>query len=187
MRDSEVKVWDPLVRIFHWTLVVAFAVVFVTEDDLMGLHVFAGYTIMALLAVRILWGLIGTRHARFSDFVFSPQTILRYLKDVLSFRAKRYLGHNPAGGAMIVIMLVSLILASISGLAAYGAEEHAGPFANFMMDLPRWARKGAEEVHEFFANFSMLLVAVHITGVVLESILHRENLIRAMINGRKRA
>lgn len=180
-----VKVWDPLVRLFHWSLVLAFTIDFVTEDDFLLLHVVAGYTIMGLLLVRLVWGFIGPRYARFSDFVYSPATVLAYLKDILTLRGKRYLGHNPAGGAMIVLLLSSLILTTLTGLAVYAAGENAGPLAAWFGHAAKSQAKLLEEVHEFFANFSLLLVVIHIGGVVYESLLHRENLARAMINGRK--
>ena len=96
--SPQVRVWDPLVRIFHWSLATFFAVAFVTEDDLLALHVWAGYAVFGLIALRLVWGFIGPRHARWADFVKEPREILAYLKDALRFRAARPLGHNPAGG-----------------------------------------------------------------------------------------
>jgi cytochrome b len=181
---KQMKVWDPLVRVFHWTLVVAFFVAFVSEEDLLGIHVFAGYLILALLAIRIVWGFVGTRYARFSEFVYRPTTIIAFLKDTFALKAKRYIGHNPAGGAMIILLMVSLILTGFTGMLV-GAEEHAGPLAGwFSMRGGFWA-EAWEEVHEFFANFTMLLVFIHVLGVLLESLIHKENLITAMITGFK--
>ncbi len=176
---QEIKVWDLFVRVFHWGLVVAFTVAYLTEEDLLDLHVVSGYTVLALVLLRILWGFIGTRHARFSDFVEPPAVIKTYLVDILLFRAKRYIGHNPTGGAMIVLMLVFLLLTTLTGIAAYygGAEQNNG----------EWTYELLEESHEFLANFTLLLVAIHIMGVIVESLLHRENLVRAMFTGRKRA
>lgn len=182
-----IKVWDPLVRVFHWTLVAAFAIAYFTEDDLMQLHAWAGYTIAGLLLLRVVWGFVGTPHARFSDFVFSPRVVLSYLKDTLALRARRYLGHNPAGGAMIVALLVSLTAATLSGLALYGVAEHAGPLAPWMAGFGEAWEERFEEIHEFFANFTLALVCVHVAGVLLESLVHRENLVRAMWTGVKRA
>lgn len=96
---ERIRVWDPLVRIFHWALVGGFATAFIVEDGLLGVHVWAGYLVLSLIAVRLIWGLIGTRHARFSDFVRKPSDVLAYVRDALRLRAPRYLGHNPAGGA----------------------------------------------------------------------------------------
>ncbi len=187
MGEQEVKVWDPLVRVFHWVLVTGFFIAYLTEDDLMDLHVFAGYTVAGLLVVRLIWGFIGTPHARFTDFVRRPGVVITYLKDIVAGRAKRYIGHNPAGGAMIIALLVSLVMISITGVALYGADEHAGPMAGLFIGSPEWVEDALEEVHDFFANFTLLLVIVHVAGVVYEGIVHKENLVRAMVTGRKRA
>ncbi len=183
---KQIKVWDPVVRIFHWTLVAAFSIAYVTEDEFLDLHVYAGYVVMALLAVRLIWGFVGTRHARFSDFVRSPGAALNYLKEMSALRAKRYLGHNPAGGLMIIALLFSLLVTSISGLAAYGVEGF-GPLAVWFRQYGIWNDKWLEEIHEFFANFTLLLVAGHLAGVFLGSLLHGENLVRAMFTGVKRS
>ena len=184
--NQQTKVWDPLVRIIHWLLVLTFVIEFATEDDLLTLHVWAGYLMGAAIIVRVLWGFIGTQHARFTDFVATPREAFQYAKDTLMLRAKRYLGHNPAGGLMIIAMMVSLALTIITGIAVYGAAEHAGPMASwFASSGDRW-EDFFEEVHEFFANFTLLLVVIHIGGVVVESLIHKENLVRSMFNGLKR-
>jgi len=205
--ENQIKVWDPLVRIFHWTLVVAFFTAYFTEDELQDIHVLAGYTVAGLVAFRLLWGFIGTKHARFSDFVFSPSTIIAYLKDIFYFRAKRYIGHNPAGGAMVIALLISLAGTTLTGMKLYAVEENAGPFANIQIenvspistavaDDDEYGEYGEgrgegegdelwEEMHEFFANFTLFLVILHIGGVVLSSFAHGENLPRSMVTGRK--
>lgn len=182
--SSMIKVWDPLVRVFHWTLVMAFLIAYISEEDFLSIHSFAGYSVFGLLVFRILWGLIGTRHARFSDFIYSPATIKQFIKDTLSFKARRYLGHNPAGGAMIILMIISLLITSISGIAVYGAEEQLGPMAGWFSHS-FWG-EAFEELHEFFANFTLLLVLIHVSGVVIESLIHKENLVKSMVNGMKR-
>ena len=206
---ATVRVWDPFVRVFHWTLVVAYFVAFFTEDDLMTVHVWAGYVVGGLVLLRILWGFVGTKHARFRDFAYGPVAALRYFFALLTFRADRHIGHSPAGAAMVYALLVSLALAVATGLLAYGAERK-GPLAPlFAADAPavvlmvpaaraedgdknersgRRKREDSfwEEVHELFANLTLLLVILHIGGVVLASVVHRENLARAMITGRKR-
>lgn len=183
MKENEVPVWDIFVRVFHWALAAGFFVAYFTEEELMSVHTFAGYSVLLLVGLRLIWGFIGTRHARFTDFVKRPSEVKAYLKDIFSFRARRYLGHNPAGGAMIVLMLIALIITGMSGMATYAAEEGLGPLAGLIA-------KGTggelfEEVHEIFANFTLLLVVIHVGGVLLESLLHRENLVRAMLTGRK--
>ncbi len=184
---NHVKVWDPLIRLFHWALVGCFFVAYVTEDDFLTLHTWAGYLVAGLVLWRILWGLVGTRYARFSSFVFPPRLVLHYVKDTLALRAKRYLGHNPAGGAMIIFLLVSLLVTTASGLAVYGAGEQAGPLAFVFANESELVVGTLKETHEFFANLTVLLVLLHVIGVAVESLIHRENLVRAMFTGRKRA
>ncbi len=184
--QDEIKVWDPLVRLFHWTLVLAFFIAWLTEDDLLTLHVWAGYTVLGLVLARIVWGFVGTRHARFRDFVRPWPDVVGFLKQTLLGRAPRYLGHNPAGGAMIVLMLIMLLLIGLTGLFLYGIEEAAGPLAG-LAGAPEWLEDGLEEVHEFLANAMLFLVVVHVAGVLVESRIHHENLVRAMITGRKPA
>jgi cytochrome b len=180
----ETKVWDPLVRIFHWTLAAAFALAYLTGDEVLGVHVVAGYTIAGLIAFRLVWGLIGPRHARFTDFVYRPRDVITYLKHLLRGRAARYRGHNPAGGAMTIALLTLLVLSVVTGLAVYGAEEGAGPLAGAMAAYAD--NEWVEEVHEFFANATVVLVVFHIAGVIVSSLLHGENLPLAMVTGRKR-
>jgi len=185
----EVKVWDPLVRVFHWTLVIGFFTAYLTEgeDETLFLHTWAGYIVAGLVLVRLLWGFIGTRHARFRDFVFRPAVIKAYLFDVLRFKPKRYLGHNPAGGLMIVLLLISLSCTVFFGMGLYAVDENAGPLAGWLGGLGESWEDIFKEVHEFFANFTLFLVATHVAGVLVESLLHRENLVRSMFTGRKRA
>jgi cytochrome b len=183
--SSQIRVWDPLVRFFHWSLVTAFFIAYFTEDDLLTVHSWAGYLILSLLAVRLVWGFIGTRYARFSDFVYSPKNIIQFLKDTLHLRAKRYLGHNPAGGAMIILLIFSLLMTTTSGVLLLGAEEQAGPVANWFSQSSGLWGDVLEGLHEFFANFTLLLVFVHVVGVLVESLIHRENLVSAMLTGFK--
>jgi cytochrome b len=204
--QSEVVVWDPAVRVGHWLLAVAFLVTFVTEEDMIGLHVWAGYTAGAIVLLRIVWGFIGSRHARFSDFSYGPATAVRYGLDLLRFHAKRYVGHSPAGAAMVFALLISLSLTVVTGMAVYGAQDKAGPLAGFFVaDIGstsavvrpaehkesriggRRPRSALKETHEFFANLTLWLVIFHIGGVVFASFVHRENLVWAMVSGRKRA
>lgn len=197
---TEVVIWDPLVRLFHWILAAAFCAAYLTQGELFEtlqdqmdgewlqvVHVWAGYTIAGLLLFRLIWGFVGPRHARFSDFVHGPRITFAYVKDVLMLRAPRYLGHNPAGGAMIVILLLSLASTVATGLALYGADKGLGPLAGLLAGTSDSTIHTLEETHEFFANFTLLLIAGHLLGVIWESLLHRENLALAMITGRKRA
>lgn len=180
----EIRVWDPAVRIFHWSLALAFALAYLTEDDWQWLHTNAGYVIAALILFRLLWGLIGPRHARFSDFVKPPSAIRTYLHQSLRFRAPRHLGHNPAGGAMILALIVGLALTTASGMALYGATDFAGPLAGlFRGEL---AADLLEETHEICANMTLFLIVLHLAGVLFSSLAHGENLVLAMITGRKK-
>jgi cytochrome b len=204
------RVWDPLVRIGHWTVVVTFFIAYFTEDDLLTQHIWAGYVVGAVIGIRLIWGFIGSKHARFSDFVRSPATALRYLRDLARHRAPRYLGHNPAGGLMIVALLITLSGTVFSGLMLYAIEENAGPLAGWVagnetsIALPsvisaaradedgEHGRTGVtgeefwEELHEVLANLALLLVFLHVAGVAYSSLMEKENLVKAMLTGRKR-
>ena len=204
---NEVKVWDPLVRIFHWSLVAAFAIPWLTGDEESRLHELAGYAVIGLVLVRIVWGFIGTRYARFSDFVYRPSTVLGYAREMLAGKPRHYLGHNPLGGMMVLALLVSLLAAGVTGLALQGAEQGTGPFASLVtgttVTMPSIIAKAVaddddedgngekengelwEELHELFANLTLLLVGLHVAGVIIGSLVHRENLVRAMFTGRK--
>ena len=202
-----VRIWDPLVRIGHWVLVAGFAAAYLTEDDLLGPHVWAGYAVGTVIVLRLAWGLIGPRHARFSDFIYAPRTIMAYIKDLLHFRGRRYLGHSPAGGAMILALLLILSATVYTGLMTYALDKNRGPLASFAAQAPetiistaladdddndgttnRNARRHFwKEIHEIFSNAALLLIVLHVGGVTFVSYIHRENLVRAMITGDKRS
>lgn len=206
---GQVRVWDIFVRFFHWALVAAYFIAYLTEDDVMTLHVWTGYVVGGLVLLRIVWGVIGSRHARFSDFAYGPRAAARYMLQLVTLRAPRHLGHSPAGGFMVLLLLISLLAAVATGLAAYGAEDK-GPLAPLFstgqslalpaLIPPAYANDDDderddgergdefwEEVHEVFANLTIILVIAHVAGVALASLVHWENLPRAMITGRKRA
>ncbi len=188
MNDTHtVRVWDPLVRVGHWILAASFLVAFATEDDLMTLHSFAGYLALAVLTVRIPWGVVGTRYARFASFVHRPSAVAAYFRDILAFRPARHLGHNPAGGMMIVAMMLAMVLTGVSGIAALALEDHAGPLATQMAGgAPLWLR-ALGVVHVGLANLMLLLVLAHLGGVAVACLQHRENLVRSMFTGLKEA
>ena len=206
MSEKIIRVWDPLVRVFHWSLVVAFVVAWLSGEEESLVHVYAGYVILGLVGFRIVWGLVGPRYARFSNFLYSPGRTVGYLRSLLAQNPEHYTGHNPAGGWMIVLLLVSLLIAVYTGLEVYGAEGQ-GPLAGgspgveliataranddsddeYNSGVENEAEEFWEELHEFSANLTLLLVFVHIAGVVVASYVHRENLVRAMVTGRKRA
>ncbi len=202
---ARVRVWDPFVRLFHWSLVITFFVAYLTEDDVLSLHVWSGYAVGAIVLLRITWGFVGPKHARFGDFLCGAREVWAYLVDLLLFRARRHLGHSPAGGAMVLALLLGLLLVVGSGLATYAVENNAGPLADIMgsgvVGQPE-ARAGAgdekedereaqgdelwEELHEVLSNLVLILVLIHIAGVLLASLVLRENLIRSMVTGYKR-
>ena len=178
-----VKAWDPLVRLFHWSLVFFFLLAFATGDDWTSLHVWAGYAVAMLVAFRLLWGIIGTRTARFLTFVRSPRAAMRHLAAMLSGKAPHYLGHNPLAAMMVVALLASISLVAFSGMILIAAEGQ-GPLAGTL--FAAIDGEAMEEVHEFFANLTLLLVFAHVAGVVVSSLLEGENLARAMVTGRKK-
>ena len=178
-----VAVWDPFVRIFHWTLAGAFATAWLTAEEMQPVHEFAGYAVAALVGFRLVWGFVRGRYARFSQFARGPAATLSYVGDIAKARERRFLGHNPAGAAMMVALLVTL-----SGTA----------FTGWLMDEPGRAEAAARQLQvvapvfaddddgETLANAMLLLIALHLGGVALASYRHRENLVRAMVTGRKR-
>ena len=202
----EIRVWDPLVRIVHWSLVLAFGIAYLSGDEENNLHLYAGYVVFALIGFRILWGLVGTRFARFSNFVYSPGSVIKYIKDSVAGRPKHYIGHNPAGGVMIIALLLSLGGVTYSGLKVYAIEEGAGPLAQQSTEISFIKSAHAdndehekyggseeheeeefwEEIHEASANFVLFLVILHIAGVFIVGRLHDENLVKGMITGNKK-
>lgn len=185
--SSSVMVWDPLVRFFHWSLVIGFFTSYFATGDWMPAHFWAGYLVFAWLLIRIVWGFVGTEYARFRQFVFTPATVFKYLKDVLFLRAKRYIGHNPAGGAMIILLLLCVFTTTLSGMMLYGAEAWLGPLAGLMKNVEDSTIDSLDIIHEYSANGTIILVVIHVVGVLWESVLHRENLVKSMFTGNKRS
>lgn len=172
MRDATVRVWDPAVRIFHWSLAASILAAWLTSEEWKDIHIWAGYVAAALIAFRLLLGFFGSPRARFSDFVRSPLAVWRYARDVVAGRDARYIGHNPAGGVMIVALLLT-----IAAIAATG----------WMQTLDRfWGEEWLEEVHGTLANGLLVLIFLHVAGVIFASVRHAENLALSMITGNKR-
>jgi cytochrome b len=167
-----ILVWDVPTRLFHWLLVASFAGAFATGESerWRDLHVVLGYTAGGLIAFRLLWGLVGTRYARFSSLPLSPQSVLRYLKSLRSGAPEHHAGHNPAGSWAIL------------GLLGLVAATAASGWAVFAKAGPEWL----QGVHEALSSLTVALVLVHVTAVIASSLLHRENLVRAMLTGFKR-
>lgn len=168
-----VRVWDIVVRMFHWSLVILFAGAWLTSDDFVWLHKIIGYGVLILIGGRLLWGFVGGKYARFNNFIQSPKTVISYLMDMRDGRERRYLGHNPAGGVMIVALLLGLLTTGITGwLSTTDAY---------------WGVRWVEIVHELSADGCIVLVCIHVLGVIYASYKHKENLVRSMITGLKRS
>jgi cytochrome b len=168
---SRILVWDLPTRAFHWLLASLFAVAFLTAESerWRDVHAIAGYTMLALVAFRVLWGVVGTRHARFASFGFAPRRAGVYLLELVRGRAPHHAGHNPAGAIAIYALLAATIVVALTGLAAINdVGGHA-----------------LEEFHEGAANLMLALVGVHVVGVIVGSLAHRENLATAMVTGYK--
>lgn len=165
----KVLVWDIPTRLFHWLFAGAFAVAYLAgeEDSLLPLHVFAGLLILLLIAFRLAWGLIGSRYARFTSFLFSPLAAVRYAFEMVQGKARRFIGHNPAGSWAIYGLLLLGAASSVTGLMALLSGE------------------SFKEIHEVLANAMLLLVIAHIIGVVVGSVVHKEHLAKSMVNGHK--
>ena len=123
-----VMVWDLVVRVSHWLLAITFIIAYLTEDNLLTVHVWAGYAVGVIIVLRVLWGFVGPKHARFGDFLFGPRKVWQYFLALIKFRSERYIGHSPAGAAMIIMLMVFLGLVAWSGLKTYAIEENAESF-----------------------------------------------------------
>jgi cytochrome b len=170
--STRILVWDLPTRIFHWTLAMSFAIAFLTAESerWRDIHVLAGYILLGLLAFRLVWGLIGSRYARFSDFVPGLDPVRNYLKSVLKGQPIHYVGHNPLGAVAILALIGLGVTSGVSGWLLY--EDVGG--------------EGMKELHEVISNAMLAIVVLHVAGVLIASRLHRENLILGMISGRKR-
>ena len=168
-----IKVWDPFVRLFHWSLALSVAIAWLSTEEWRSAHEAAGYVAGALVAARMFWGLLGSRYARFSQFVRPPSTVVAHVTAILLGSERRYLGHNPAGGAMILVLLLAIGATTITGWL-------------LTTDL-FWGSRPIGIIHSLCGNAVVVLVGVHVIGVVLASLRHRENLVRAMATGFKRA
>ena len=167
----QIKVWDLPTRAAHWLLAGAFVVAFVSAESERWrlVHVISGAIVAGAIVFRLLWGFVGSRYARFADFVTAPRTVVAYLKSTMTGNKRHFVGHNPAGGWSVLALLAACALIVGSGLLSY-----------FEMG-PRWSGR----FHEWVSNGALALSALHVLGVVAGSLLDRENLVRAMITGRK--
>jgi cytochrome b len=172
-REISVRIWSPYVRLFHWSLVLCVAVAWLSSGEIMKVHELAGYCAGILIASRLVTGLVGSGYTRFDQFVRRPRAVRSYLADVAQGRERRYLGHNPAGGAMVLALV-----ACVAGIALTGWMQTTDAW---------WGVAWVEITHKVLGNGILVLIGLHIGGVVLASLRHGENLVVAMITGRKRA
>jgi len=169
--SDKIRVWDLPVRVFHWLLAGSFAVAYLVaeSDQLRGLHVILGYTATGLILFRIVWGFVGSRFARFRSFWFPPRATIEYLRSLRSKQPQHFVGHNPAGSYAIYAILLAGLATGVTGF----------------MSLNEIGGESAEDIHEVCANVWLGIVIIHLIGVIVESWIHRENLVPAMITGYK--
>ncbi len=184
---EQVKVWDWPLRLFHWSLVLSFALAYLlAEVHIIDVHVLVGYLLIALLLFRLVWGFTGNQYARFKSFIFSRKETLTYVKAMRCGHPAHYYGHNPAGALMVFGMLAVLAAIFVSGLLILSAINYEGPLlflANRMSDETSYFFRHA---HNFFVDVALLLIPLHLLGVLSGSLQHKENLVRAMVNGMKK-
>lgn len=181
-----VKVWDPLVRVFHWSTVTLFVCAYYSaewghNED----HLLFGYTLSVILLVRLIWGLIGTHHARFRNFWYSPRHVLGYAASLKHGAPDHYLGHNPLGAMMVFSLLTMLVLMSVTGLLLAAGLEFEGPLLALTGMLSDDTVYQILAIHRFVVYLLLGCVLLHVLGVVLSSRLHHENLVFAMLSGKK--
>jgi len=158
--------------LFHWTLALGCIANLTILREIDSAHELVGYVMLGAIAIRLVWGFVGSTHARFSDFVPGPRRLAKYFRDLLGGKAQRYIGHNPAGALMILVLIA---LAATAGLTGVMMEQDA-----------YWGEEWVEEIHETAANLLLLMATIHVIAALAESWRHRENLVRSMITGRKR-
>lgn len=169
---ASMRVWDPAVRAFHWSLAMSILVAWLASEEWRSVHIYAGYAAISLVGFRIMWGFTGSPYARFRSFLQSPIGVCRYMGNIAAGRERRYIGHNPAGGAMILVLLATVLAIGLTG---------------WMQTLDRFfGEEWLEDLHGLLANILLFLIAMHVAGVMLASWRHGENLVGGMISGRKR-
>ena len=183
---SAVRIWDLPVRLFHWLFAASCTVAWVSgsEPRYTDLHLFAGYTALGLVLFRLVWGLVGGRYARFGQFVRGPAAVLEHLRGLSASARRHEPGHNPAGGWAILLMLGLVLLLGGTGLVVLGGEEGFGPLAG-VFSIGQGA--AVHPWHDWLAWALLAVVALHLAGVALESLLQRQNLPRSMVSGVKAA
>jgi len=181
-RDPEMIVWDRIVRGGHWLLALSFAVLYL-EYKKFPLHPYAGYIVLAVVILRIIYGFVGPGAARFSSFWFGPTRMFSYLRNAFRGHAEYHFSHNPIGAAMVYALLGTLLLNCLLGLLTYSAQQQLGPFGSLVPD--KWEDQ-LIAVHSALGHISAGLVLCHLAGVIWASRLHRENYALAMLTGIRR-
>lgn len=173
MATRRILVWDVPTRTFHWLQALSFSGAYLTafSERLRNYHAALGYILLGLLVFRLLWGFVGTRYARFSSFLFSPKEIVVYLAAMARGRPAHYLGHNPAGSVSVWLLLALGLFIGVTGVMALQDDA-----SDMVVDL-----------HGLATNIMLGVIALHLAGVLISSLLHRENLVRAMVTGSKSA
>ena len=183
---ATVTVWDRFLRFFHWTLVLCFATAFISgEARASAIHVMVGYVLCVLLAARVYWGFKGSEYARFRAFIFPIGEAFAYLRSMLKGNPKHYYGHNPAGALMVFTMFGLLAVIFASGLLTLGTIDFEGPLVFLANRVSDNASYMFRHLHEFLPPVALGLVLLHLLGVLVGSIQHKENLVRAMFTGKK--
>ena len=199
--ENRIKVWDIAVRLFHWSLLVFFVLSYISAEFSEEIHVITGYIVFGLVVFRLLWGVIGSHYARFSQFVYGPARVKRYLRQFMRARPEHYYGHNPAGGWAVVFMLTMLLLISYTGMKIE-AVEGEGLLAQQSVSLVKTVyadndeaeyeeeesadHEFWEDIHEVLVNIMLVFVVFHIVAVLVSSGMHEENLVKAMVTGYKK-
>ncbi|HYD05030.1 MAG TPA: cytochrome b/b6 domain-containing protein [Reyranella sp.] len=186
-KKDRVRVWDLPVRLFHWALVILLATSYFSGragDDWMNLHFWSGYAILTLLLFRIVWGFVGSTTARFSDFVKGPSAAWRHLAELAGADRPREVGHNPLGGAMVVVLIFAVLAQVVAGLFSADTDMGMvnGPLSRLVAD--KWV-DAATAFHKYWVNVLLILVGVHVLAAIVYLVWKRQNLIGAMIHGHK--
>ncbi|RIZ66652.1 MAG: cytochrome B [Methylococcales bacterium] len=203
--QKNLEVWDILIRIFHWSLVASFIIAYLTSTEKNEIHNYAGYTVLGLIIFRVVWGFWGSRHARFSNFVTSFSTVVRFVKSLFSKKPKRYMGHNPLGGWMVIAMLITLFMLCYSGIKLNALQGGGEPLALQMPSIDlissAYAKEDIEqflirepdevgedywkEMHAQYFYLMLILIALHLAEVLVSSLLYKENFVKEMWTGKK--
>jgi len=184
-QDTQIEVWDPLLRSFHWLLVAAFATAWWSEGRDIQIHLLAGSVIPGLLLFRLIWGVAGEHHALFASFRPSISGIMHQLGALLRLKASPYAGHTPIGSLMIYCLLLVLLVLGISGMMLMALQMGLGPFAGWAAQTGFSTEVLVQQVHHWSFRFLQLLITVHLAGVAAESVLQKSNLTAAMLSGKK--